>query len=544
MRHTIKPVRQAAWLTFMPWLACLAGLLAQFRHIIFSGFGQTHGGVGDGRLVHFTLEHGYRWFRQIPLHEDFWRPPIFYPYPNASAFTDTMLGFAPLYWLPRLLGAAPDTALQWWMLIVYGLNCGAAYALLRKGAKLSVSASTAGALLMGIISVAWSSHLQLFPFFYVTLALLALFRIFHEGEGAPGTAARRVWIGVFCASGVSQVWAAVYAFFFFGLLTAIAVVVAFARSKTRRMFVQRVRCDAGAWILVVGLSTAAVVPLLSRYNMTAEETGYRNYNPLYVARPYSWIIMGPRDRLLGWLQKDDGPLPERPRSHGIGLLTFCVATAGLAAHRRRASVRVIGIATLGMMLLSTIYWGYSPWRLIHELVPGAGGIRAPYRATMSLIPAAVLGVGLACEGALRRRRYWLALLLVFVCVAERFQTRGTIDKYFLREHVAAIAERVVPEYRAFLLVGTGTDAAWVNEDAAWVAMATGRPAINGRYGNFPESYEIRHYDRFDKDDDETRRKLETALEEWLDHWGIARSEVQWIEYEALSRAGTRPHRMR
>ena len=87
-------------------------------------------------------------------------------------------------------------------------------------------------------------------------------------------------------------------------------------------------------------------------------------------------------------------------------------------------------------------------------------------------------------------------------------------------------------------------AAWVNEDAAWATMATGRPAINGRYGNFPESYEIRHYDRFDKDDDETRRRLETALEEWPDHWGIGRSEVQWIEYEALSRAGTRPHRMR
>jgi hypothetical protein len=73
-------------------------------------------------------------------------------------------------------------------------------------------------------------------------------------------------------------------------------------------------------------------------------------------------------------------------------------------------------------------------------------------------------------------------------------------------------------------------------------MATGRPAINGRYGNFPESYEIRRYDSFDRADGETRRKLEAALGNWLDRWGISRSEVQWIEYEALSKARVRPHR--
>ena len=534
----------SAWLTFMPWFACLVGLLAQFRFMIFSGFGQTHGGLGDSRLVNFTLEHGYRWFRQITPHEDFWRPPIFYPYPNASAYTDTMLGFAPLYWVPRLLGAAPDTALQWWMLIVYGLNFASAYALLRRGAKLPIPASGAGALLLAMVSEAWASHLQLFPFFYVMLALLALFRIFDEGEGAPATTARRGWICVFSACAVLQFWSAVYPFFFFGLLAAIAVVVALALSKTRRMFVQRVRCDAGIWILVAAVSAAAAAPLLLRYRVTAEEAGYRNYSERTVARPYSWIVTGPNDPLLGWLLKPAGPRPPPARSTGIGLLTFCVAAAGLFASRRRVSVQVIGIATLVVMLLATMYWGSSPWRLIYEIVPGAGGIRAQYRVTMSLIPAAVLGVGLACGGALQRRRWLLALLLVSICVAEHFHTRNTIDKHFVREHVAGIAARVDPEHEAFLLVGTGLDAAWVNDDAAWVALATGLPAINGRYGNFPNSYDIRHHDVFDEDDDDSRRKLETALEEWLNLWDIDRREVQWIEYEALTRAATRPHRMR
>lgn len=544
MRLLLKAARHPAWLTFMPWLACLAGLLTQFRFMVFSGFQQMHGGLGDARLVNFTLEHGYRWFRQIAPHENFWQPPIFYPYPSATAFTDTMLGFAPFYWLPRLLGAAPDTAVQWWMLIVYGLNFTAAYCLLRKGVKIDVFASSAGALLMAIISVAWTSHIQLFPFFYVMLAVLALFRIFEGREGAPRAAPRRAWIGVFCACGVLQIWAAVYAFFFFGLLTAIAVVVVLARSKTRRMFVQGLRRDAGVWILALALSAAATAPLVLRYKMTAEELGYRKYRTSSIARPYSWIVMGPQDPLLGWMQKEGGPLPARPHSHGIGLLTFCVAAAGLFASRRRVSVRVIAIATLVMMLLSTIYWDFSPWQWIHKIVPGAGGIRAQFRVTMSLIPATVFGIALACDCALRRRRWWLALLLFSICAAERFYPLHTIDKHFVREHVAALSERVDPKYKAFYLAGTGgPDAAWVEEDAAWVSLATGIPTINGRYGNFPNGFAIRHYDRIEKDDDEARRKWKAALKEWLDMWDIKRSEVQWIEYEALTRAIARRHRM-
>ena len=206
------------------------------------------------------------------------------------------------------------------------------------------------------------------------------------------------------------------------------------------------------------------------------------------------------------------------------------------------SVQVITIATLVMMLLGTMYWEFSPWRLIREFVPGAGGIRFHYRVTMSLIPAAVLGVALACDGALRRGHWWLALFLVSIVVAERFQTRSTIDKEFVREHVAGLAERVDPNYEAFLLVGTGLNALSVDIDAAWVALATGTPTINGRYGNAPSSYEIREHDRFEKNDAKGRRKLEMALQEWLDLWDIDRSEVQWIEYEALTTEAKRPHR--
>ncbi len=519
----------------LPWLACLVGMLAQFRPMVFSGFGQMHSGLGDARLVNFTFEHGWRWLRQVPPHENFWQPPIFHPHPNVSAFTDVLLGFGPLYWLPRLLGAAPDTALQWWMLLVYALNFAAGWFLLRHGVKLGVLASTAGALLTAVISVAWTPHLQLFPFFYVLTALLALLRIFDDGDAAPTVLARRGWIGVFFACAVLQLWSAIYAFFFFGLLTAVAGALALVRSRTRERLLQGLRRDAGAWLLAAALAAGATAPLVARYGMTVDETGYRHYSTETVARPWSWIVAGDEDPLLGWLRDEGGPLPREPHPFGIGLVTFCVGAAGLLAARRRRLVQVLGAATLTMMFLGTIYGAWTPWRWIFELVPGAGGIRAPHRMTMILIPGAVLGLALAFDRVAERRGVWLAVLLAAACIAERARERETIDKVFVRAHVAALAERVDPAADAFLLVGTGREAAWVDDDAAWVALATGKPAINGRYGNFPKNYEIRHHDGYETGSEEGRRALEAALQAWVDDWGMERSGVQWIEYEALTR---------
>ena len=73
-----------------------------------------------------------------------------------------------------------------------------------QGLSLGIPALSAGALLVAIISVRWIGHLQLLPIFYVMLALLALYRIYDTGEGAPAPRVRRAWIGVFCACAAEE----------------------------------------------------------------------------------------------------------------------------------------------------------------------------------------------------------------------------------------------------------------------------------------------------------------------------------------------------
>ena len=532
-------LNSSRWVRLVPWVACLAGYLSQFRPMVFSGFREMHGGLGDARLVNFTMEHGYRWLRQVAPHEDFWRAPIYYPYPTASAFTDTMLGFGPMYWIPRLLGAAPDTAAQWWLAIVYGLNFFAAYMLLRKGVRLGVLEASAGALLMAVISVAWSSHIQLFPFFYVFIGLLALFRIFDTSDAAPGTSARKVWIGVLFGCGLLQAWGAVYPFFFFSLTGAMALIAALILPETRRALVAGIARDRATWVICLALFAILIAPLVYRYGITAEEVGYRNYPRENAARFYSWFIAWPKVPILGWLHRHD-ILPELPKSQGIGIVTFVVAAIGLWLYRHHPSVKLVAFATVAMMLVSTTFAGFSLWQFVHEYIPGAGGIRAQARVTMILIPAAVIGVALACHWALARHRWWLAAVLVFACVFERFNTIGTIDKNIVRDHVASVVKKVDDSYDAFILVAVSNQGAYINEDAEWATLATGVPTMNGRYGSFPSGYTLRKaVNQFEAEDQAARQKFELALRGWLELWGVDRDRIQVIEYEPTSRTQIR-----
>ncbi len=105
-------LENAGW----PLLLCVLGLLATGYPTLFSGFAQVQGGAGDPLLVNFTLEHTYRWPTDMPLADDLWSPPIFYPESGVATYTDLLLGLAPLYWPWRFIGGGPHTAYQWWML--------------------------------------------------------------------------------------------------------------------------------------------------------------------------------------------------------------------------------------------------------------------------------------------------------------------------------------------------------------------------------------------------------------------------------------------
>ena len=161
---------------------------------------------------------------------------------------------------------------------------------------------------------------------------------------------------------------------------------------------------------------------------------------------------------------------------------------------------------------------------------------------MILIPLVGIGTALLFEILLARKRALLAGLTALVVVAESAGKMGTVDKLRVRDHVAEVAELIDPSADAFFLVSTEPESAWVAQDAAWASLASGKPTINGRYGNRPLHYRISNpvvggVDRRGRPI--SRESLESSLRGWLGEHGLRPERIQWIEYRALTREQVR-----
>ena len=540
MRHP----EEISQVKLLPWLLCTFGITAQLRHMIFTGFQQTHGGLGDARLVNFTLEHGYRWLRQISPHEDFWAAPIFYPYERSSAFTDTVLGFAPIYWIPRILGAAPDTALQWWIVSVYILNFFASYLLARVGLRLGIFSASFFALFISTCALDYSGHLQLVPFFYVIVGILAVFRIFSAEGNAPGDVERRSWVLVLICCFVLQFWSAVYPFFYFGLFAVICLVIALVIKDSRKAFLETVRKDRVIWAIALTLGAIAAYPLYAEYRLTAETLGYRSFSVSNLPLIYTWLVTGRDDFFFADLTKG-GYFKHIKESRGIGVVAFCFAAYGYAISTKKVSTRVLVPATLAIIVLGTNFFGFSLWEFVHKNVPGAGAIRAQGRISLILVPIAGIGIAIAASHLATKGKAVFALVVLAVCLTENFSTLRTIDKQFVRNYIDNIAKLVDPKYDAFVLVPAELPVYKYADDAAWVTLSTGIPTVNGRYGNFPKEYNLRNYDREKSVTPENFHSvIDADLQHWLDRRNVRRDRIQWIEYKSLTSEIAKQHRMR
>ncbi len=518
-------------------LGCGLGLVLVFYPIFVSGFRLTHGGLGDARLVNYTLEHGYRWVTQMPGHESFWDPPIFYPYRNVSAFTEVQLGVGPFYWVWRLMGLAPDTSFQLWMLTVWALNFLAAYLLFRRGFGFRPVASAAGAffLAFGTTLQAHFTHPQLIPLFYVLLAFLALLRLFDD-SGPEGEEDRKGWWGgLFFVCVVLQAYTCFYTFFFFGLLLAIAVLWSLALPGPRSRLVQVSRYRNWPTLVAAVGGTLVLGYLASRYLVTAEQIGVRIFEPEKLPSWLSWLRVHERNVLWGWLSLlTSSRMPTAGSGwNGPSLIVLGLSIFGLIHYRRHTVVRLLLLSGATVIVMTTSWGGFSLWESLRGLIPGAAALRAVFRFGIVLALLAGVGVALGVERLLQRRRYALIAILMILGVVELIHNHAWADKVLLRDRIAELAAMVDRESEAFFMVSAGPGPQPdIAELAEWVGLETGVPTVNGRYGNYPPGWDLRGAERIAVVTEGQRRELQENLRSWCDATGLDCAQVQWIEIES------------
>lgn len=512
-----------------PFALWIAGAGIAFGPVLLTGLGVVLSGRGDPRLVHYILEHGYRWLGGWAHHERFWDPPLFHPYPNVSAFTDVLLGAGPFYWPWRWLGGDPDVSLGLWILTVCAANYAAFWWFLRRQFGFEALAAAVGAYLFafGSIRMANLGHLQVLPQLWVVLGVAAGFAVFDPGSAAV----RRRWgIVGFAAAMVLQTYTSFYTAFAFALLSLLIAAVALTRKSTRAIFLGRLREHAPTLVLT-GIATAiAMWPIASHYLSAYATFGDYGLDVDNVPRPYAWLLMGPRNLVYGAIQRAGGLLADlrHPnQSNGLGFVTLLAVGLGLYRLRANRSVRLLAAATLLFMLLATAYDSVVPWHVVRAVLPGAGAIRAVGRLGMVLLVPASICLAAAVDWANERwSRPWVAILLALVVVEQAHGTRW-IDTGYEQAHIERLVQRMPSDCEAFYLVCRGPNPCRsVHEDAMWMQLATGTPTINGRYGHRPPGFEL---GKPEATSALRKRELASALDRWAVRYALDRDRLCLVE---------------
>lgn len=527
-------IRAGAAVWAAPMLAFSIGIIVSAWQTLASGFRLVQGDLGDTRLVNFTLEHSYRWLCGMPLAEDLWSPPIFFPVRDVAFYTDLLLGVAPLYWPWRWLGASPETSYQLWMLSIWGLNFFAAYLLLRRGLRTTAVGAAAGAYLFSFASSIMVNivHQQLAPRFYLLLSLAGMVAIFRRPEPA-GSKVRRWWAGAaFWGGLVAQLYTAVYPLVFFVLAGAVAAILVLFAGGLRRPALAVLRRNATA-LIVTGVAAAVVsAPAALRYASTADEVGLRSADRISYPRILSWFLTGRTNRIYGGLQTalDLGFDSKVSKNNGLGVITLATAATGLWLGRRRRDVQLVVAGFAGLVILTLVLpGGWSPWLLVRRLLPPAAALRAVARVgLMALFPAA-LGLAIVADRLAGAKRWGIVALISLCVVAEQSHRAPTYDKAANRQRIESTARRVPSGATAFVLVAAG--ASWhghLHDDAAWVALASGVPTINGRSGNAPRGWTLARPALTEPGDES---KLRARLARWATTHGLDPASVAWVEVD-------------
>jgi hypothetical protein len=335
--------------------------------------------AGDPLLVTWML-----WWSThvVPLTDRWWNAPAFYPSTGVFAFSETLLGLAPITAPLLWLGQPPLVAYNAAFLASFILSGIAAYLL-----GFVLTRHHGAALVCGVAfafnpyRLAHLNHLQLLAAFWMPLSVAAL-HLYAQGGRAR-------WAIVFAITWLLQALTSGYYFFLFSLLIALWLLW-FARQWPAK----RLATVGICWF------TAAVLmlPLLIGYRRIQDAYGFRRV-PSEIAY-YSADIAGvasaaPESRVWHRLHAVD-----KPESQLFPGLTVLVLVGAGFFYKRYAASResrrlltfYAGAAAIMWILALGPYPAFESRRLgiagpyrVLMLLPGFDGIRVPARMWMNAV---------------------------------------------------------------------------------------------------------------------------------------------------------------
>lgn len=514
---------------------CLAfglGLLGlwQFHNVEFySNFDLVPGGRGDNQLVTALLEYFYHALRG----EGSFRSPGFYfPHEGTRGYADVFLSYAIPYGILRSFGLDIFSCYQACGFLFSLLNYICGFLLLYKGFHRGIAASSLGAFLFAFNAPKFNqiSHPQLQCLFLLPLVVWLVAEWMKKGGKIPA----RESFAFLCAAVLLvdfQLYSGFYMgwFFFFWIFLFLGLSFCFKATRDYLWAVwirNRLPLLGAGIVLVLGL-----IPFLWIYLPVIREVGGRSYSEVRMMTPdiWSFVWMGPRHSWWGWLWDHSQTIRNYPVEvevrDGLGLsvlvawflltlaavwflrgrkIPFFNHKTGFIYHRFTA---VAVLATALFVLLGFKYPGdVSPWRIIYEVVPGGGSIRAVSRYIIFIALPLSVFVGFAFQALLERikavprpldRALFAAALLLWggVMVFEQvgLPPYPAFSKSADLSRLEYLSEKLPAQCKAFYIdvdprLPYGSTNLQI--DAMLLSAVRGIPTLNGYSGSNPKDWNL------------------------------------------------------
>jgi hypothetical protein len=363
--------------------------------------------------------------REHPLH--LWDANTYWPHDTTLAFSDAMVGTAPLTWLAH--GFRPSlAAYNVLFLLSFALAFVGAYLLAREFDLTPAAGVVAGAAFAySPVRFAHASHLHVLMSGGIALSLFLLLRGYRSGRWRTALAG---WlVGAWQLSlGFSLGLQLAYLLAILALLVGVALVR--RRPAVDRRLALATVAGAGVFALTGALLARPYLEV-ARDFPESKRTAFEisSLSPM----PWSFVAAPEANLLWGEVTAPVRETLRGPAEQALfpGLTIVVLALVGVAAHvlpgksRLALGIGVVATATLALGLhvsLGKLGW-LLPYRYLFEFAPGWEGVRTPGRIfTLTSLGLAVLAAAgaTALMHRLPRRRYVLVVLLAGAVVLEGY----------------------------------------------------------------------------------------------------------------------------
>jgi hypothetical protein len=283
--------------------------------------------------------------RTLPLTEAWWSMPQFFPAYGATAFSEHLLGLAPITTPILLATNNPVLAYNVALFVSFPLTALAGHAL-----GWSLTRRHDAALVTGLAfacapyRIAQLAHVQVLSAYWMPLALVGLVRYFEDRRGR--------WLVLFAGAWLMQALTCGYYFFYLSVLVVLWLAW-FALGRRRWSDVARV---LGAWAAAVAL----MAPVLYGYWRIQRLYGMRRWHgeiTSFSGDVASVLKAAPALRLWGWLDVFDRPEAELfPGVTILVLIGAAVVVGWRAVSTGRRRLRIVP----ALVLLAVVFLIIAP----------------------------------------------------------------------------------------------------------------------------------------------------------------------------------------